>query len=47
MPVAADANINAKAHAGPAEARSRPEDPLEKILNRYGSELGNVNRTAR
>jgi hypothetical protein len=37
--------ISAIAEAGPAKERSRPEDPLEKILSRYGSELGNVNRT--
>jgi hypothetical protein len=37
----------AMAEAAPVTGRSRQEDPLEKILSRYGSELGNVNRTAR
>jgi hypothetical protein len=33
------------AEATPVSDRSRSEDPLEKILSRYGSELGEVNRT--
>ena len=37
--------LTAVAEAGPAKERSRPEDPLETILSRYGSELGHVNRT--
>jgi hypothetical protein len=37
----------AMAEAAPVTGRSRQEDPLEKILSRYGSELGYVNRTAR
>ena len=45
MPMTANAKAGSDAKAGPAEGRSRPEDPLEKILNRYGSELGHVNRT--
>jgi nitrous oxide reductase len=44
MPIAA--NADTQATAGPAEGRARPEDPLEKILSRYGSELGQVNRTS-
>jgi hypothetical protein len=35
------------AEAPPVTGRSRQQDRLEEILNRYGSELGNVNRTAR
>ena len=45
MPMAANANTEPDAKAGPAEGRSPPEHPLEKILSRYGSELGHVNRT--
>ena len=49
MPMTANAAVNARAEpgakAGPAEDLSRPEHPLEKILSRYGSELGHVNRT--
>jgi len=45
MPMAANANAEPDAKAGPAEDLSRPEHPLEKILNRYGSELGFVNQT--
>jgi len=41
IPIAANGNTQ----AGPAKGRSRPEDPLETILNRYGSELGHVNQT--
>jgi len=37
--------ITAMAEAGPAKERPRPVDPLETILSRYGSELGDVNRT--
>jgi hypothetical protein len=37
----------AMAEAAPVRGRSRQENPLEKILNRYGSELGNVKRTGR
>ena len=47
MPAAANAGVNAQAFAGLEQGRSRPEDPLEEILHRYGSELVNVNRTAR
>lgn len=45
IPMTANADDDLDAKAGPAEGRSRPEDPLEKILNRYGSELGFVNQT--
>lgn len=41
MPVAS------MAEAAPVTGRSRQQHPLEEILSRYGSELGNVNRTAR
>jgi len=43
--VAMPMTANAEPEAGPAEGPSRPEHPLEKILSRYGSELGHVNRT--
>jgi len=44
IPMTANAKAGSDAKAGPAEGRSRPEHPLEKILSRYGSELGHVNR---
>jgi hypothetical protein len=46
MPLASIAGISAQAQAQacPTEGRSRPQDPLEKILDRYGSELGHVHR---
>ena len=37
--------ISSMAELAPVMKRSRPEDPLEKILSRYGSELGDLNRT--
>jgi hypothetical protein len=37
--------LTASAEAGPTEAASRPEHPLETILSRYGSELGHLKRT--
>jgi len=37
----------AMAETAPVSGRSRQENPLEKILSRYGSELGNVTRTGR
>ena len=39
--------IAAMAEAAPVTGHSRQEHPLEKILSRYGSELGHVNRTGR
>ena len=39
--------IAAMAEAAPVTGRSRPEHPLERILSRYGSELGDVKRTGR
>ncbi len=42
--VTASIPVSAIADARPAKDRSRPEDPLENILSRYGSELGHVQR---
>lgn len=42
--VAATVPITGMALAGQAEHRSRPEDPLENILSRYGSEFGHMNQ---
>jgi hypothetical protein len=47
MPAAANAGVNAQGFAGLEQGRSRPEDPLEKILHRYGSELGHINRAGK